>query len=59
MMYSNKLVASIKSNGKILREFNDKVYVPFGTEYSILIKNLNTVRASVNIFVDGTYCRWY
>jgi hypothetical protein len=53
-MYSNKLVASIKSNGKILREFNDKVYVPFGTEYSILIKNLNTVRASVNIFVDGT-----
>lgn len=54
MMYSNKLVASIKSNGKILREFTDKVYVPFGTEYSILLKNLNTVRASLNVFVDGT-----
>lgn len=52
-MYSNKLVASLKANGKILREFKDTVYIPFGSEYSFLIKNLNTTRAIVNIFIDG------
>ena len=53
MMYNSKLVASIKANGKILREFKDTVYLPFGVEYSILLKNLNTVRAIVNVFIDG------
>lgn len=52
-MYQNKLVASLKANGKILREFKDTVYCPFGAEYSILLKNLNTVRAVVNVFIDG------
>ena len=53
MMYQNKLVASLKANGKILREFKDTVYCPFGAEYSILIKNLNTVRALVHVYIDG------
>lgn len=53
MMYQSKLVASLKANNKILREFKDTVYVPFASEYSILIKNLNTVRALVNVFIDG------
>jgi hypothetical protein len=53
-MYSNKLVASLKANGKILREFKDTVYIPFGSEYSFLLKNLHTQRAVVNIFIDGT-----
>ena len=52
-MYQSKLVASLKANGKILREFKDTVYIPFGSEYSFLIKNLNTTRALVNIFIDG------
>ncbi|CAB4241560.1 Zinc-ribbon domain containing protein [uncultured Caudovirales phage] len=52
-MYNQKLVASLKANGKILREFKDTVYIPFGSEYSFLIKNLNTTRALVNIFIDG------
>ena len=52
-MYNQKLVASLKANGKILREFKDTVYCPFGAEYSILIKNLNTVRAVVNVYIDG------
>jgi hypothetical protein len=52
-MYNQKLVASIKVKGKILREFKDTVYIPFASEYSILLKNLNTVRAVVNVFVDG------
>lgn len=53
MMYNQKLVASIKANGKVLREFKDTVYIPFASEYSILLKNLNTVRAVVNVFIDG------
>ncbi len=53
MMFNQKLVASIKANGKVLREFKDTVYIPFASEYSILLKNLNTVRALVNVFIDG------
>ena len=52
-MYNQKLVASIKSKGQVLREFKDTVYIPFASEYSILLKNLNTVRAVVNVFIDG------
>ena len=52
-MYQSKLVASLKANGKILREFKDTVYIPFGSEYSFLIKNLHTQRAVVNVFIDG------
>jgi hypothetical protein len=53
MMYNQKLVASIKSKGKILREFKDTVYIPFASEYSILLKNLHTQRAVVNVYLDG------
>lgn len=53
-MYSNKLAVAVKSGGKIVREFDDSVYLPFGSEYSIFIKNKNTVRASVKIEIDGT-----
>ena len=52
-MYGNKLAAAIKVNGKILREFKDTVYIPFGSEYEILIKNLHTTRAVVNVYIDG------
>jgi hypothetical protein len=53
-MYNEKLVVAIKHNGKILREFKDIVYLPFGSEYTILLKNLSTVRAQVKVFIDGT-----
>lgn len=53
-MYQNKLVACLKSNGKVLREFKDTVYIPFGSEYSVLLKNLNNVRALVNVSIDGS-----
>jgi len=53
MMYKNKLAIALKSAGKVLREFKDEVYVPFGSEYSIFIKNLNSVRALVTVSVDG------
>lgn len=53
MMYNEKLAVAVKVNGKVLREFKDQVYIPFGSEYSVFIKNLNTVRALVTISIDG------
>lgn len=53
MMYESKMAAAIKVSGKVLREFKDTVYVPFGSEYSILLKNLNTTRAVINVYIDG------
>ena len=53
MMYESKLAAAIKVNGKVLREFKDTVHIPFGSEYTILLKNLNTTRAVVHVFIDG------
>ena len=53
-MYNSKFVASIRADGSILREFKDHVYMPFGSEYSIVLKNLRSVRAIVHVFIDGT-----
>jgi hypothetical protein len=53
MTYNNQFVAEVKSNGRILRIKNGSVYLPFGIEYTILLKNLNSRRASVNISIDG------
>ena len=52
-MYESKLAAAIKVSGRVLREFKDTVYIPFGSEYSILLKNLNTTRAVINVYIDG------
>ena len=54
MMFKSKFVVCIKSGNKILREFKDIVKLPFGTEFTILLKNLNTVRAQVSVSIDGT-----
>lgn len=52
-MYNSRLACAIKVGNKVLREFKDTVFLPFGSEYSLLIKNLNTVRALVRISIDG------
>jgi len=54
MMYNQKMVAAIKVGGKVLREDGETVRIPFGSEFSVLLKNLNTVRAIVNVEIDGT-----
>ena len=53
MMFSEKMVCCLKANGKVLREHKDTVYVPFGTEYSVQLKNLNSKRALVKVEIDG------
>lgn len=54
MMYADKMAAAIKVNGRVLKEDKDKVYIPFGSEYSVYIKNLNTKKALAKIEIDGT-----
>lgn len=54
MMYSAGLIAVIKCNGQILREDKDIVNLPFNSEYSILLKNLESRKAQVQISIDGT-----
>jgi hypothetical protein len=54
MVYQNKLVACVKVNGQILRESGENtVTLPFGSEYSVFLKNLNSVRAIAKVSVDG------
>lgn len=53
MVYQNKLVAAIKVNGKVLRENAGTVLLPFGSEYSLYLKNLNSVRVLVSVSIDG------
>lgn len=53
-MYHEKFVAVIKHKGKILREdTGGLVRLPFGSEYTILLKNKNPVKAVANTEVDG------
>jgi hypothetical protein len=53
MVYFQKLVACIKVGGQVLRDTDNTVSIPFGSEYSILLKNLNSKRIQVKILVDG------
>jgi hypothetical protein len=53
-MFQDKLVTAVKHNGRVLREQGDTVFMPFGCEYTLFFKNLNSVRALVRVSVDGT-----
>lgn len=52
-MYKEKFVTVVKSSGKILREHDGVVTLPFQSEYSILMKNLESRKAEVRITIDG------
>jgi len=53
MTYKDNFVVEVKCRGKILRIKEDTVSLPFGSEYSLLLKNLDSRRASVKIHIDG------
>jgi len=53
MVYKDRFVAVIKCGGKVLREKDDTVTLPFGSEYSLLLKNLESRIAVVKVTVDG------
>ena len=60
-MYQNKIAVAIKVGGRVLREakssgseFDDTVFIPFGSEYTLYVKNMNSVRALVRFQIDDT-----
>lgn len=53
MVYMNKFVVAVKHRGKVLRDSNGIVRLPFGADYSLLLKNKNSVRALVDVEIDG------
>lgn len=52
-MFKALLACCVKVNGKVMREFNDKIFLPFQSNYSIFIKNMNNRRVKVNVLIDG------
>lgn len=54
MVFKKNFALAVRSNGKILREINDQVFIPFGSEYELVLKNLNSIRAQVRIWIDGS-----
>jgi len=60
MAFSNSFVVAVKDHtGKVLRETTDDlgrrgVFIPFHTNYSILLKNLNDRDCVASIKIDGT-----
>ena len=53
MTYKDQFVVEVKADGQILRVRDGSVYLPFGCEYSILLKNLNSRKASVKVSIDN------
>lgn len=54
MMYNNNFVVVIRHKGKVLREStNGTVRLPFGSDYSILLKNKDSRKAVADVEIDG------
>lgn len=55
MMYHQNFVAVLVCGGDILREFDgNTVRIPFGSDYSIRLKNKEARKAVASVEVDGT-----
>ena len=54
MVFQNNFVAVVVCNGQILREHDDVVTLPFGSDYSLKLKNMESRKASVLVSIDGT-----
>ena len=53
MVYQDSFVAVIKCGSKVLRERDGTVFLPFGSSYSLLLKNLESRKANIKISIDG------
>jgi len=52
-MYKNNFIVAVKCGGRILREVGDLVSLPFGSEYSLLLKNKFARPAVIKVEIDG------
>ena len=53
MVYQDNFVAVVKCGSKVLRERDGTVFLPFGSSYSLLLKNLESRKASIKVSIDG------
>jgi hypothetical protein len=51
-MFKNNFVVAVKSENKILREDGDTVFLPFNSHYTLLLKNLDSRRSLVKVYID-------
>jgi hypothetical protein len=55
MMFENNLVVAVKAQNKYLKDNGHKVFLPFGTEYSLFFRNKDTRRVVIGpVVIDGT-----
>jgi len=52
-MYSNGHVVAVQVNGKTVNDSNGKVLLPFGVEYSLMLKNRNDRKVVARVYIDG------
>jgi hypothetical protein len=52
-MFKSGFVVAVKVNGRVLSEQGNIVKLPFGSEYTILLKNLENRSAVADVTVDG------
>ena len=52
-MFKNNFVATVNVKNRTVRERNGIITLPFNSEYSIYLKNQNTVRSVAIITIDG------
>ncbi len=53
MVYKNNFIVVVKCNGKVMREQDGAVTLPFGSEYSIMLKNKDSRKAVASVEIDG------
>lgn len=53
MTYKDNFVVEVKCNGKIMRVKDGAIHLPYGSEYTLLLKNLDSRKASIKIQIDG------
>jgi hypothetical protein len=53
MVYQNNFIVVVKSQGMILRDSDGVVRLPFGSEYSVLLKNKDSRTAVAKVTIDG------
>jgi hypothetical protein len=53
MVYKERFVAVIKHGGCILRDNGGIVTLPFGSEYTIFLRNLESRKVQVGVSIDG------
>ena len=53
MVFKHNFITVVKVDNKVLREKDGVVFLPFGSEYSIHMKNQNSRRAVVTVTIDS------